>query len=188
MTNKTYWSWASEPFGTTAANDDVDGDGNRFAYNLRFPGQYFDSETGLHYNATRDYDPEIGRYIQSDSYGLQGGLNTYLYASASPLMRIDPKGTIDFEPPIDSNNPKLDPNNPPQPKPPGGIPQKPVPAPVQNPARTKDCNAQFKMCMSLCTPRCPGPVAVKVGVCGAACTSYYLLCVFKDKNGGGGEE
>jgi RHS repeat-associated protein len=46
------------------------------AYNLRFPGQYFDVETGKHYNYFRDYDPSLGRYIQSDLIGLVAGPNT----------------------------------------------------------------------------------------------------------------
>lgn len=44
---------------------------------LRFAGQYFDTETQLHYNYFRDYDPSIGRYIQTDPIGLAGGVNTY---------------------------------------------------------------------------------------------------------------
>ena len=48
--------------------------------NLRFPGQYFDEETGLHYNYFRDYDPGIGRYVQSDPIGIDGGLSLYGYA------------------------------------------------------------------------------------------------------------
>ncbi|EMH4086295.1 TPA: RHS repeat-associated core domain-containing protein [Providencia stuartii] len=43
--------------------------------NLRFQGQYFDRETGLHYNPFRYYDPDIGRFIQQDPIGLAGGLN-----------------------------------------------------------------------------------------------------------------
>ena len=63
-----------------------------FAYNLRFPGQYFDSETGKHYNYFRDYDPAIGRYVESDPIGLRGGVNSFAYAWARPLTLIDPLG------------------------------------------------------------------------------------------------
>lgn len=45
--NKVVWRWDSDPFGADAANEDPDGDGAKFRYNLRFPGQYFDRETGL---------------------------------------------------------------------------------------------------------------------------------------------
>lgn len=57
-----------------------------------FPGQYFDSETGLHYNYFRDYDPATGRYIESDPIGLDGGLNTYGYVNSNPTNSIDPYG------------------------------------------------------------------------------------------------
>jgi RHS repeat-associated protein len=90
--NAIVWRWNSDPFGTTAVSEDPDGDSVSFAYSLRFPGQYYDSETGLHYNYKRDYDPAIGRYIQSDPIGLDGGLNTYLYADADPILNIDPTG------------------------------------------------------------------------------------------------
>ena len=53
------WRWDSGPFGDDAANDDADGDGVAFAHQLRFPGQYFDAETGLHYNYFRDYQPAL---------------------------------------------------------------------------------------------------------------------------------
>jgi RHS repeat-associated protein len=60
------------------------------------PGQYFDAETGLHQNWHRDYDPSLGRYLQSDPIGLDGGLSTYGYASQNPLVRVDPMGLVDW--------------------------------------------------------------------------------------------
>jgi RHS repeat-associated protein len=60
--------------------------------NLRFPGQYYDSETELHYNYFRDYKPEIGRYLESDPIGLEGGVNPYVYVLSNPCKRIDLNG------------------------------------------------------------------------------------------------
>ncbi|MCU0127170.1 RHS domain-containing protein, partial [Pseudomonas vlassakiae] len=59
--------------------------------NLRFQGQYFDSETGLHYNTFRFYDAEVGRFLSQDPIGLAGGINIYSYA-ANPAQEIDPLG------------------------------------------------------------------------------------------------
>ena len=59
---------------------------------IRFPGQYYDEESGLHYNRFRYYDPEVGRYINQDPIGLRGGLNTYQYGNANPVMSTDPLG------------------------------------------------------------------------------------------------
>ena len=86
------WRWEGEAFGETPADEDPDGDGVLTVVNLRFPGQYHDSETGLHYNYFRDYDPATGRYVESDPIGLDGGMNTYLYGNANPLKFSDPLG------------------------------------------------------------------------------------------------
>ena len=99
------WQWAYSAFGdeqpttaakrftsemtvpTTGATSIPD-----VTFNLRYPGQYFDKETGLHYNYFRSYRPADGTYTQADPIGLDGGWNGYLYAEASPLMFTDPLG------------------------------------------------------------------------------------------------
>jgi RHS repeat-associated protein len=96
--NNLRWRWISEPFGTTAAETNPAGLGV-FTQNLRFPGQYFDSESGLHYNYHRFYDPTAGgRYTTPDPLGLDGGdLSLYAYSSANPLSYIDPLGLTSRE-------------------------------------------------------------------------------------------
>jgi RHS repeat-associated protein len=81
------WWRDQTPFGQTVA------EGGFGSSPLRFPGQYADAESGLAYNYFRDYDPALGRYIQSDPIGLTGGLNTYGYVAGNPLRYIDPSGT-----------------------------------------------------------------------------------------------
>ncbi|MFM5169662.1 RHS repeat domain-containing protein, partial [Aeromonas veronii] len=60
---------------------------------LRFQGQYFDAETGLHYNRHRYYQPEKGRFITPDPIGLAGGLNNYQYAP-NPIGWVEPLGSM----------------------------------------------------------------------------------------------
>lgn len=91
-TQNVVWRWDSDAFGYGKAQQDPDGDGKIVKINLRFAGQYYDRESGLHYNHHRDYDPKIGRYIQSDPIGLLGGINTYIYVRNNPLMINDPSG------------------------------------------------------------------------------------------------
>jgi RHS repeat-associated protein len=89
---KMVWRWDSgDPFGLLPPNENPTGAGV-FTFNLRMPGQYFDKSTNLFYNYFRNYDPQTGRYVQSDPIGLNGGVNTYAYVGSSPLRFTDPRG------------------------------------------------------------------------------------------------
>jgi RHS repeat-associated protein len=116
------WKAEHEAYGAVVVNEDPDGDGVQVTLNQRFPGQYYDEETGLHYNWFRYYDPQLGRYIASDPIGLilgngpshnifssnaefysqmslqavlQLGINhPYVYVKNNPLAGIDPTGEI----------------------------------------------------------------------------------------------
>jgi RHS repeat-associated protein len=101
---RVVWRWENtEPFGKSPPEEDPDGDGVPFEMPLRFPGQYFDAETGLFYNYFRDYDPAIGRYVQPDPLGVlttrrptpATGLNhIYGYVNQNPLRWSDPLGLV----------------------------------------------------------------------------------------------
>jgi RHS repeat-associated protein len=106
--NSVRWLW-----GGNAANQNPLGLGT-FVYNLRYPGQYYQAETGLYYNYYRDYDPATGRYLESDPIGqlfyfnisntagvslLHRGYwnHLYTYADDNPLMLKDPTGLGIFD-------------------------------------------------------------------------------------------
>ena len=82
--------WRSEvlPFGQALAEANLE------SMKLGFPGQYWDGETGFRYNYFRDYDAGLGRYVQSDPIGLNGGVNTFGYVGQSPIVYIDPTGKV----------------------------------------------------------------------------------------------
>ena len=87
------WLWDSAPFGDTAANEQPTGGLPNFTFNLRFPGQQYDRETGTHYNYFRDYEAGSGRYVQSDPVGLDAGsLSAFPYADSDPTGVFDEFG------------------------------------------------------------------------------------------------
>jgi RHS repeat-associated protein len=92
--NGLMWRWDPDTFGSAGPNVNPSGYGT-FNYNLRFPGQYALTESALNYNYFRDYDPTMGRYVESDPIGLAGGsYSTYAYAGGNPISRIDPMGLM----------------------------------------------------------------------------------------------
>lgn len=80
------WAWDGSAFGTGVPTIQT------VTFNLRFPGQYYDAESGQHYNLNRFYNPELGRYMEPDPIGLEGGLNPYAYAGNNPVSNVDPSG------------------------------------------------------------------------------------------------
>ncbi len=95
-TNKVVWRWDGDVFGVGGPAQDPDGDGVKVVYSLRFPGQAYDGETGLHYNYHRHYEPRTGRYVEADPIGLAGGSNLYTYVRNNPLRWIDPLGLFTY--------------------------------------------------------------------------------------------
>jgi RHS repeat-associated protein len=90
---ETTWRAVSEAFGKTFIDTTLaPATTGTTTNNLRFPGQYEDSETGTHYNYMRTYLPMVGRYGETDPIGLGGGLNTYSYVGGNPVSYIDPTG------------------------------------------------------------------------------------------------
>ncbi len=81
------WAADYKPFGEATITVST------ITNNLRFPGQYFDAETGLNYNYIRDYAPMIGRYIEADPLGIRRGENhLYVYVENKPVILTDPTG------------------------------------------------------------------------------------------------
>ncbi len=88
------WRWDSDGYGTTTPTHDPDGDGKATVINLRFPGQYYDQESGNYYNWNRYYSPRLGRYLSADPIGIEGGANGYGYVEGTPLSAVDPDGLM----------------------------------------------------------------------------------------------
>jgi len=85
------WDWVHAPFGNTPAYS-ISRGGELVGYDLRFPGQTFDEESGLSQNGFRDYNSQLGRYVESDPLGLIAGTNTYNYGGNNPITNVDREG------------------------------------------------------------------------------------------------
>jgi RHS repeat-associated protein len=85
-TGAIVWRREQTPFGVTSFERGTTTE------NLRFPGQYWDEETGLAQNWHRDYRAGLGRYVEADPIRLAGGVNSYEYSSNNPINWIDPAG------------------------------------------------------------------------------------------------
>ncbi|MBV8566123.1 MAG: RHS domain-containing protein, partial [Methylobacteriaceae bacterium] len=95
MTDKNatiVWSAVYKPFGEVLSITGTP------VMNARFPGQWFQLETGLHYNWHRHYDPTLGRYLQPDPLGFVSGSNVYSYVRQNPLRATDRFGLQMAEP------------------------------------------------------------------------------------------
>ncbi len=92
--NTIIWRWniTNTAFGEHAASNNPDADTLTVTFNLRYPGQQYDAESGLNYNYFRDYEAGTGRYVESDPIGLYGGLSTYSYSNGNSMYWSDKYG------------------------------------------------------------------------------------------------
>jgi RHS repeat-associated protein len=92
QSGRIVWTASHDPFGAATVDEDPDGDGIEVVMNVRFPGQYYDSETGLHYNYFRYLDTQTGRCTTADPIGQRAGANLYTYVFNNPARWVAPFG------------------------------------------------------------------------------------------------
>lgn len=189
------WRWDdTDPYGMLPPNENPAGSG-AFVLNLRMPGQYYDRESNLYYNYFRDYDPQTGRYVQSDPIGIEGGINVYTYVNGNPVKKVDMDGLQGFLPtpvgPIPIPIPVT-------PKPPGIDYPKPdfdpwrdtdattrVPPfpPAKGPKNDRpSCRAMFEACMTG-AKRCTSGLKYAVTT---VCLAAYFTCMATGQGDGPG--
>lgn len=88
-TGTIVWEASYRPFGEASVNPK-----SEIVNNFRLPGQYYDEQTGLHYNYHRYYEARVGRYLEPDPIGLIGGTNLFAYVANDPVNHSDPSGLI----------------------------------------------------------------------------------------------
>lgn len=143
-TNTAVWTWdlLGNAFGTYAPT------ASSFTLNLRFPGQYFDMETGLNYNYFRNYESFVGRYVEGDPANMLGGISLYAYVENAPLIFADKLGLGKWTP------------RPPNPRPrpiKWPKPEKPDPSDISPPPSSPEPGGGLcslaNLVMPLCSPK-----------------------------------
>ncbi len=180
MTNSTkasVWDVIYTPWGTFHSATGAQ------TLNARFPGQWFQLESGLHYNWHRHYDPSLGRYTQPDPLGFVDGPSVYAYAGNSSIIRIDILGLADSQGPPNIRFPGGGPPKPPgQSFPTTGPPQSRPPQPDFDRGQ-KVCNKIFEKCIAVVARVCVIPSARALGAGG--CFVVRLGCLALLSSGGG---
>ena len=171
----TYTPWGA-PHALTGAQ----------TLNTRFPGQWFQLESGLHYNWHRHYDPSLGRYTQPDPHGFVDGPSVYAYAGNSPTEVIDFLGLVGGG--LGGGGSGLPPGV--RIRPPFNLPPPPVPGPgqtiqpepLQKPIPRPTCISDYFRCLNKCDQAriCKyKPVAF---ACAVGCSTIFAICAANPGN------